>query len=108
MAITWKILNIEYIVLEGGLTNVAKNVHWYASGVGDLGNWGNCWGNQQLDISGIDASTFSSWDSLTEAQVIGWVKAAMGDEQVTRNEEFIEATIGMGTMTERQVGLPSW
>ena len=66
------------------------------------------YGYWKLDISGVDASTFTSWDSLTEAQVIGWVKAAMGDEQVERNEAFIEATIGMGTMTERQVGLPSW
>jgi hypothetical protein len=108
MTITWKILNIEYIVSENSLTNVAKNVHWYAGGVGELDNWGNCWGNQQLDISGIDASSFSSWAALTEAQVLGWVKTAMGDEEVARIEAHIEAIIGMGTMTERQVGLPSW
>ena len=108
MAITWKILNIEYIVSESSFTNVAKNVHWYASGVGDLDNWGNCWGNQQLDISGLDVGSFTSWDTLTEAQVIGWIKTAMGAEEVTKIEEYIEATIGMGTMSERQVGLPSW
>ena len=108
MAVAWKILNIEYIVSESGLTNVAKNVHWYASDVGDLNNWGNSWGNTQLEISGLDASSFTSWSSLTEAQVLGWVKAALGDDEVGRIEAFIGATIGMGTMTERQVGLPSW
>tara|TARA_R110002074_G_scaffold223240_1_gene394211 strand:+ start:368 stop:697 length:330 start_codon:yes stop_codon:yes gene_type:complete len=106
--ITWKIVNIEYIILKDGLTSVAKNVHWYASDVGDLDNWGNCWGNQQLDISGMDASSFTSWDSLSESQVLGWVKSAMGEEEVERVEKYIEFTIGMGTMTERQIGLPNW
>jgi hypothetical protein len=32
----------------------------------------------------------------------------MGDEEVARIEAHIEAIIGMETMTERQVGLPSW
>ena len=59
-------------------------------------------------MSGMDASSFTSWDSLSESQVLGWVKSAMGEEEVERVEKYIEATIGMGTMSERQIGLPDW
>tara|TARA_R100000365_G_C2744808_1_gene73584 strand:- start:1670 stop:2002 length:333 start_codon:yes stop_codon:yes gene_type:complete len=107
--ITWKITNIEYIKEQDGLTNVAKNVHWYAYSYGDNGNFGNCWGNQQLDINELNPNTFTGFEDLTKEQVLGWVKESMGDRGVEAVENSINNNIESGDLGERSIGFPvSW
>lgn len=104
--INWKITNIEYVKSKDGLTNVAKNVHWFCDRIDSEGNYGNCWGNQQLDIDSLNAATFISFDDLTEEQVLGWVKEAMGSN-LAGVESFVNNQVNEKQMTERAVGIPS-
>lgn len=107
MAVTWKVLNIEYETSHNGLSNVARNVFWYAYNTDSDGNYGSTHGNQQLNISGVSSANFTSFDSLTESQVIGWAKTAMGSERVTAIENHINERVALRNQTTRGAGVPS-
>jgi hypothetical protein len=100
----WSIVNLEYIKDVDGAANVIKNAHWWCqTKVG--GYIGYCWGNQQLDIT--NPSGFTDYADVTEEQVIGWVKSAMGEEQVNAIENYtgLMATKN-DPMNNRGLGLP--
>lgn len=104
--ITWKITNIEYIESHDGKSNVVKNVHWYCHKTDNEGNFGNCWGNQQFDVTNLNPNTFVDFERLSETQVIDWVKDALG-AQLATIEKFVNDTINKKETTQRHVGLPS-
>ena len=69
MSITWKIEQLQCLPQAEGQTFVVNSVHWRATAVdGDYsaGTYGTV-GFERGD-------TFTAYDSLTEAQVIAWVK----------------------------------
>ena len=105
--INWKVVNIEYIKDQDGLTNVAKNVHWFCEKkVGD--QYGNCWGNEQLDIGDLSSDSFVAFEDLTEEQVLYWVKDSMGS-RLAEVETFVNNQVNEGTRSERGIGTPdSW
>jgi hypothetical protein len=100
----WSIVNLEYIKDVDGTANVIKNAHWWCQT--EVGGYiGYCWGNQQLDIT--NPSGFTDYTDVTEEQVIGWVKSAMGEEQVNAIENYtgLMATKS-DPMNNRGLGLP--
>ena len=81
MEITWTINNLERQASDGLVTVV----HWGATAVdGDFS--ASIVNTLQVERG----DNFTSFDSLTESQVIGWVQAAVGKDAV---EAALEAQI---------------
>jgi len=104
--VNWKITNIEYITLQDGLSKVAKNVHWYCWAEDSEGNFGNSWGNQQLNVDNVNPDTFVSFDSLLENDVLDWVKTGLGSN-LANIEAHVLGQVNSKERTRREVGIPS-
>jgi hypothetical protein len=79
----WKINNMK----RNASTGFVSEVHWTCSNVdGDFS--GSVYGS-----IGLTGELTVPYESLTEAQVIGWVKDAMGTETVAAHEAAVAAQI---------------
>jgi len=71
-------------------TDVVFNVHWTLTGT-EAGFSGNVYGSQAVTVD--PDAPFTPYADLTETQVIGWVKSAMGEEQVASYEANVAEQI---------------
>ena len=79
----WKIVSLERKSADGFVTTA----HWTCSDVdGEFS--GSTYGS-----IGFDGELVTPYDQLTEEVVIGWVKAAMGEETVAAHEAAVAAQI---------------
>ena len=75
IAYAWKIERLDCYPSLDAFENVVTDVHWrlFASG-------GGCqatrYGTVSLDVGGLETD-FTPFEQLTEAQVVGWVKASL-------------------------------
>jgi len=90
---TWHTKTVDTYPTKGDQTDVIFNVHWRLSGVDDTSveNVGDAYGVVSLDTE--DLTSFTAFDSLTEADVTGWVETALGEEQVASIKTSIENQI---------------
>jgi hypothetical protein len=90
---TWHTKTVDTYPTKGGQTDVIFNVHWRLNGVDDTEdeNAADSYGVVSLDTE--DLSTFTAFADITEADVIGWVEAALGEEQVASIKAGIDAQI---------------
>jgi len=79
---TWNCTTVDTYPTKSDQTDVIFNVHWRLNGVDDTEdeNVGDSYGVVSLDTE--DLSTFTAFADITEADVIGWVEAALGEDQV--------------------------
>ena len=94
MAVVWTVISTQRETTNNGIT-VA---HWTASDSEDVGtdpvvthlgsSYGSC--NYTPDHT---AGGFTAYASLTEADVVGWVKATLGEAMVTDTENAVAAQI---------------
>lgn len=86
---TWVLGPLDVKLAEDGHTNVVYNVNWRL--VGTDGDYrANVYGSCNVPAP---TDSFTPYDQLTEAQVQGWVVAALGDEQVAQYEANIAGQI---------------
>jgi hypothetical protein len=81
--VTWAIAQLETAPSEDGLTDVVKTAHWTVSATevdGDKTYTAGAYGS--VGFSAPDPATFTDYADITEAEAIGWVKDALGSEQV--------------------------
>jgi hypothetical protein len=90
---TWDCKTVDTYPTKSDKTDVIFNVHWRLNGVDDTEdeNASDSYGVVSLDTE--DLSTFTAFADITEADVIGWVEAALGEEQVTALKASIDAQI---------------
>ena len=90
---TWDCKTVDTYPTKSDKTDVIFNVHWRLNGVDDTEdeNAGDSYGVVSLDTE--DLTSFTAFDSLTEADVTGWVEAALGEEQVASIKASIEHQI---------------
>ena len=90
---TWDCKTVDTYPTKSDKTDVIFNVHWRLNGVDDTEdeNAADSYGVVSLDTE--DLSTFTAFADITEADVIGWVEAALGEEQVTALKASIDAQI---------------
>ena len=87
---TWAVVQMDCYPELDGDTDVVFTVHWTLTGVnGDYS--GSVYGSQAVALD--PTAPFTPYDDLTEAQVIGWVQAAMGAEQVAAYEANVAGQI---------------
>ena len=88
MAITynWTVAQLDAYPTYENHTDVVFTVHWRMDGTDDVYTAG-VYGSVGLTLD--PEATFTPFADLTEAQVIGWVKDAIGEEQVASYEENV-------------------
>lgn len=87
---TWGIAQMDAYPEYEGQTDVVFTVHWTLTGV-DGDHTGYVYGSVGVTLD--EGSAFTPYDQLTEAQVIGWVQAALGEEQVAAYEANVAQQI---------------
>ena len=93
---TWKIVSLERKSADGFVTTA----HWTCSDVdGEFS--GSVYGS-----IGFEGELVTPYADLTEATVIGWVKASMGEETVAAHEAAVAAQIAQAKEPAVAVGTP--
>jgi len=93
MAATWSINSLDYTVSLDSKTNVVTNIHWDCTDADADGNHGRTYGAQAIPTD--DLSSFIAYGDITEANAIAWVKAALGDDGVSDQEDSVAAQIAV-------------
>ena len=93
----WDVNTVDVYPSEGDYTDVIYNVHWRLNAtdtqVDAEGNpyTASVYAAQVLDTS--DLTGFIDFDSVTAAEVQGWVESAMGEEKVQYYKDSLDANI---------------
>lgn len=96
MNIQWKISQLDRNTADGFVTTA----HWTCSDVdGDFS--GSVYGSV-----GLTGELTTPYEQLTESQVIGWVKEAIGAETVAAHEANVAAQIAAAKAPVTATGLP--
>ncbi len=87
---TWVINALDCYPEADGEQDVVFTVHWTLNGAeGDY--TGSVYGTVGVTLD--EGSTFTPYADLTEAQVVGWVQDALGEEQVAAYEANVAQQI---------------
>jgi hypothetical protein len=87
---TWSVSQLDAYPEYEGNADVVFVVHWRLDGT-DGEHTGSVYGSSGVMFT--EGSTFTPYADLTEAQVIGWVKDALGEESVTGYEANVAQQI---------------
>ena len=96
MNIQWKIYQLDRNTADGFVTTA----HWVVSDTdGEFS--GSVYGSV-----GLTGELTTPYEQLTEAQVIGWVKEAIGAETVAAHEANVAAQIAAAKAPKTAAGVP--
>ena len=87
---TWGVVQMDAYPEYEGQTDVVFTVHWTLTGE-EAGFTGYVYGS--VGVSLTPGAPFTPYADLTEAQVIGWVQDALGEEQVAAYEANVAQQI---------------
>lgn len=87
---TWGVVQMDAYPEYEGEPDVVFTVHWTLNGT-DGTYAGSAYGSTPLSL--VISDGFTAFADLTEAQVIGWVQDALGEEQVLSYENNVEQQI---------------
>lgn len=87
---TWAVVQMDAYPEFDGNADVVFTVHWTLNGT-DGDHTGSVYGSAGLTLD--PEATYVPYADLTEAQVIGWVKDALGEEAVTGYEANVAQQI---------------
>ncbi len=88
--LTWNVVQMDAYPKKDGKQDVVFTVHWNLNGVdGDYN--GYVYGSVGVTLD--KEAPYTPYAELTQDQVIGWVKSALGDEQVSQYEASVQAQI---------------
>tara|TARA_R100001509_G_C4776491_1_gene184809 strand:+ start:198 stop:512 length:315 start_codon:yes stop_codon:yes gene_type:complete len=103
MAVTWNIASLDATKTEESLSDVIKTVHWTASD-SDGDHKGYSYGSVALKEA--DPTSFIAYKDVTKDNVIAWVKALLGTDEVTRIETEIATQITRSKTPTTTTGVP--
>ena len=83
---TWTVAQMDAYPEYEGHSDVVFTVHWRLDGT-DGEHTAGVYGSVGLTLD--PEATYTPYASLTQAQVIGWVQDALGEEQVASYEENV-------------------
>ena len=93
----WNVNTVDVYPADGDYTDVIYNVHWRLNATDTQVDAGgnpytaDVYAAQVLDTS--DLTGFIDFDSVTSAEVQGWVESAMGEEEVQSLKNNLDANI---------------
>ena len=97
----WTISSLDRALPDG----VVLTAHWRVSKTQD-GHTGSVYGTVSFPAKDPADPTFIPYDGLTEAQVIQWVKDAMGANQVSAYEAAVQGQIDAQINPTKASGVP--
>ena len=98
---TWKLTGLKKQSGDG-VTDAVVQTYWTCTGKHATGYEGTFSGATPFDLSTIDPDNFTPFDQLTEAQVLGWVEAAVASYQ-DHIDEQINKQIALQILPETEV-----
>jgi len=87
---TWVIEQLDCYPQKDGHTDVVFTVHWRLNGT-DGTNTATVYGTVGLTYE--PGQPYTPYEDLTQAQVVGWVQAALGPEQVQALTDNVAAQL---------------
>lgn len=87
---TWNVSRMDAYPTYDGQPDVVFTVHWNLTGTEDSYS-GYVYGTVGIALN--PAESFTPYSELTEAQVIGWVTQALGEEMVASYEASVAEQI---------------
>jgi hypothetical protein len=87
---TWVISQLEAYPTHEGQTDVVFTVHWRRQATDGTHN-ADIYGSQSITFNPAD--TFTPYAQLTQAEVEGWLEAAMGAEKVSELNAALDTQI---------------
>jgi hypothetical protein len=87
----WKINQLECYPQHEGQTDVVFVVHWDRLASDGAGRDARVYGSQSVTLD--PDAPFTPFANLTESQVIGWLEAAFGDEQLASQKTTLDKQI---------------
>lgn len=87
---TWAVQQLNAYPELDGQADVVFSVHWQLNGTDGTYN-GSVYGSVGVTLD--EGASFVPYADLTQAQVIGWVQDALGEEQVTAYEANVAQQI---------------
>lgn len=103
---TWVITAMDAYPQQEGQTDVVFTVHWTLNGTDGNGHNGSVYGT--VGVTYTAGEPFTPYAQLTQAQVTGWVTAALGAEQVAAYETNIDQQIQQQIAPTSVNLLPPW
>ena len=97
----FKINAVDAHVSQDGLDNVIYNVHWSYIGEDENGNVATQIGVQH--VPNVDPDNFTSFDQLTQADIIAWIEPMLDVEQFQNNLDIQLAELAAPTKVTLQV-----
>jgi hypothetical protein len=94
---TWALKSLKKADVDG-LSGVIVQTQWTCTGTDEDGLDGTFNGATPFDPAQIDPENFTSYDNLTEAQVLGWIEGVVVDGY----KDHVDATI-MRQINEKKV-----
>jgi len=95
----WNIAQLERHLSDGAV----YTAHWTVN-LQDQGESAGAYGS--VGFSDPDPTNFTPYDQLTKEQVIGWVKDALGEEQVASIATALETQIEQKLHPTNAQGIP--
>ena len=101
----WSIANLERKLPDGATPPEGQvyTAHWTVN-LEDQGESAGAYGS--VGFGEPDPGNYTPFDQLTQDQVIGWVKSALGDEQVVSIEAALESQIQEKLNPTHSAGVP--
>jgi hypothetical protein len=87
---TWAVIQMDAYPELDGETDVVFTVHWTLNGTDGTYN-GSVYGT--VGVTYEAGAPYTPYADLTQAQVIGWVQDALGEEQVASYEANVAQQI---------------
>ena len=102
---TWDIANMERKLPDGDVPPDGQiyTIHWTAS-LEEQGQTAGVYGS--IGLGDPDPDNYTPYDQITKDQAIGWVKAALGDEQVASIETALNNQIQQQLNPTSAAGVP--
>lgn len=92
---TWKVVGLKKKTVDS-FDNTIVNVQWEKHGTDDTdGVSGFFPGATPLDITSLSSGSFTSYENLTESQVLGWIQDIVTNDYIyeLHINEYIEKMI---------------
>ena len=88
MIYSWKLTSLKRKDTSE-FNNVVVQTHWKKIGTDENGNTGEFSGATPFDLSTVDPTNFTSYEDLTEEDVLGWIQSVVvGDYENHVNSQI--------------------
>ena len=81
----WKIKGLKKAVNANDLSDVIIGTQWQVTGISEDGHSGSFNGATPFKVADVDPNNFTSFENLTEEQVLGWIKSVVSGSNRTTN-----------------------